>query len=80
MSWRVAGTTVRPESARDATVVCANAGMNRLTVSPRAIRPSSTSMRMAVLVIAFDCDAMRNMASCVIGRLDSRSSHPTDFW
>ena len=24
---------------------------------------------MAVLVIAFDCDAMRNIASCVIGRL-----------
>ena len=54
--------------------------MKRLTGSPSAILPSSTSMRMAVLVIALDCDAMRNIASAVIGRRDSRSIQPTLFW
>ena len=82
-SWIVIGrraaTTVRPLSALDATVVCANAGMNRLTGSLNAILPSSTRMRIAVLVIAFDCDAMRKIASGVIGRRDSRSIHPTLF-
>jgi hypothetical protein len=53
--------------------------MNRLTGSLSAILPSSTSIRMAVLVMAFDCDAMRKIASAVIGRRASRSIQPTLF-
>src|SRR5256886_8769587 len=44
---RVAGLVTRPVSLFVATVVCANAGMWRLTGSPIASAPSSTSDRIA---------------------------------
>jgi len=74
---RVAGLTTRPVSLFVATVVCAKAGMKRLTGSPSAIFPSSTSDRIATVVMAFVCDAMRNNASLVIRRPASLSSQPT---
>src|SRR6266513_5248504 len=51
--------------------------MKRLTGSPSEIFPSSTSIRIAALVIAFDCDAMRKIASGVMRRPDSLSAQPT---
>jgi hypothetical protein len=65
-----------PGSLRVATVVLANVGTNRLTGSFKPTFPSSTSMRIAALVIAFVCDAMRKMVSVVIRRPASLSRQP----
>ena len=70
---RFAGTTDPPV----ATVVFANCGIRRLTGSLIVSLPSSTSDRMAVLVMAFVCEAMRKMVSVVIRRPASLSLHPT---
>ena len=58
------------------TLVALNAGMNLWSGSLSRMRPSSTSIMMATLVIAFDCDAMRNMESFCIGTLRSMSARP----
>ena len=75
---RFAGTIgATPASVRTATVVFANAGMKRLTGSLRPSLPSSTSDRIATLVIALVCDAMRKIVSVVIRRPASLSLQPT---
>ena len=73
---RFAGTMVTPVSLRTATLVEANAGMKRLTGSLMLIFPSSTSDRIATLVIAFVCEAMRKIVFGVIFRPASLSLHP----
>ena len=75
---RRAGTIAAPVSS--ITRVCANAGMKRDTGSLMAIFPASTSARIATEVIALLCDAMRKIASGVIGRFASLSAQPTAFW
>src|SRR4030095_16491674 len=56
---RLAVTTDPPA----ATVVFANCGITRLTGSVSVSLPSSTSDRMAVLVIALVCVAMREVGA-----------------
>ena len=51
--------------------------MNRLTGLVSAIFPSSNRIMIAMLVSAFVCDAIRNIASGVMRRLLSLSAHPT---
>ena len=67
MMGRRAGTISRPFSPVVATVVLANSGMKRLTGSESVSLPSSSRMRAATLVMAFDCDAMRKIVPAVIG-------------
>ena len=59
------------------TVVFANAGMKRLAGSFSPILPSSTSDKIATLVIAFVCEAIRKIVSVAIRRPASLSLHPT---
>ena len=64
-------------STRVSTVVCSNVGMYLPARSLTVSLPSSMSCRMATLVNAFDCEAMRNSVSMVILRPASRSDQPT---
>ena len=74
---RRAGTVDAPISSFTMTVVLAYAGMNRLTGMFGVRRPSSISARIAALVSAFVCDAMRKIESTIIGRFASLSLHPS---
>ena len=76
---RFAGTVVHLVlfSARVSTEVCSNVGMYLPARSLTVSLPSSMSCRMATLVNAFDCEAMRNSVSMVILRPASRSDQPT---
>ena len=62
---------------RRATVVFAKVGMKWPTGSLRPILPSSTSARMAALVMALVCEAMRKIVSVVMRRPASLSLQPT---
>ena len=74
---RRAGIVEAPASPFTATVVFANAGMNRLTGMFGVSRPSSIRARMAALVSALVCEAMRKIESTFIGRFASLSLHPS---
>ena len=63
---RRAGTVAIPVSILTVTVVLANPGMNSPTGVVSDRRPSSISDRIATLVSAFDCDAMRKIVSTLI--------------
>ena len=76
---RRAGTDVMSPvtvAAGTTTVVFLKAGMNFETGSSMTILPSSISITAATLVMAFDIEAMRKMASFGIGTCFSRSSSP----
>ena len=73
---RRAGTVEAPASPFTATVVFANVGMNRLTGMFGVRRPSSIRARIAALVSALVCEAMRKIESTFIGRFASLSLHP----
>ena len=74
---RRAGTGDAPVAPFTATVVFANAGMNRLTGMLGVRRPSSIRARMAALVSALVCEAMRKIESTLMGRFASLSLHPS---
>ena len=80
-SWivigRFAGTILVADPSFTATVVLLNVGMKCPTGSAKPIFPSSTSARIAVLVMAFVCDAIRKTVPVVIRRPASLSLHPT---
>jgi hypothetical protein len=59
------------------TVVLRKAGMYLLTGSFSSSLPSSSRIRAAVVVIAFDCEAMRKIVSVRIGTPLSTSALPT---
>ena len=73
---RFAGTIVPSDPFSVATVVFANAGMERPAGSFRPIFPSSISERIATLVSALVCEAMRKIVSVVIFRPASLSLQP----
>ncbi len=83
MIWRFAGTvdTALPGAALAGggtiTVVLRKAGMYLLTGSFSSSLPSSSRIRAAVVVIAFDCEAMRKIVSVFIGTPFSTSALPT---
>ena len=74
---RRAATADAGDSPLTTTVVLPNAGMKRLTGMFGVSRPSSISARMATLVSAFVCEAMRKIESTFIGRFASLSLHPS---
>ncbi len=66
-----------PFSFRLPTVVWSNVEIHLPAFSLTVSLPSSMSCRIATLVSAFDCDAMRNCVSIVILRPASLSLQPT---
>ena len=70
---RFAGTAGPPGVV---TVVLANPGMKRPAGSLRPICPSSINDRIATLVNAFVCDAMRKIVSVAMRRPASLSLQP----
>ena len=83
MIWRRAATvdTGLPGAALAAggtiTVVLRKAGMYLLTGSFSSSLPSSTRIKAAVVVMAFDCEAMRKIVSVRIGTAFSTSALPS---
>ena len=67
---------IAPAGGGTMTVVFLKLGMNFDTGSLRPILPSSTSIMAAMLVTAFDIDAMRKIVSFCIGALASMSRLP----
>ena len=68
-----ATTSYPPRPFGCATVVCMNSGRCLPTGSVISSRPSSCSSITPTLASAFVCDAMRKIASVVIGAPDSLS-------
>ena len=73
---RFAGSVATCSPFFTATVVFAKLGMNSLTGVASVSAPSSIRIRMATLVSALDCDAIRKIESVAILRLLSLSLHP----
>ncbi len=76
---RFAGSVATCSPFFTATVVFAKVGMNWLTGVASVNAPSSIRIRIATLVIALDCEAMRKIESVAILRLPSLSLQPTAF-